>query len=153
MVSYNIKEFTAKSPGRRLAILSRLSMANLSADLKKLGITRGQIGFILCVLQCDGIFQEELSEMLFIDRAATARTLLDLERKGLVVREPDTEDRRKKCIHATPKCHALEKNLLEVLDRNNQAIFRGLDEEQRQSFLDMLDTLIGNLRDAIKESA
>ncbi|WP_027185491.1 MarR family winged helix-turn-helix transcriptional regulator [Desulfovibrio inopinatus] len=153
MSSDNIHDFALKSPGRRLSILGRLSMAYMAGPLKQLGITRGEIGFIISVLQNEGIFQEELSELLFIDRAATTRALYDLERKGLMKREPDADDRRKKRIYSTEKCQTLKPELLGVLDKFNEALFRGLTPNEQKHVLGIMDKLICNLRSAMKEEA
>jgi MarR family transcriptional regulator for hemolysin len=153
MPTNNIQEFFRNSPGRRFAILGRLTMAYISAPLMHLGVSRGQIGFILEVLQHEGICQEELSGLLYIDRAATARVLYELEKEGLVTRKPDARDRRKKRIYPTDKCRALEPGLLAVLQKNNDALFRGLPSDEKKQFLETMDKLIDNLRSAINEEA
>lgn len=130
-------------------MLHRLSMAYLARPLRELGITRGQIGFLLTVLQHEGIVQEEMSNRMCIDRAATARALLAMETAGLVRREEDREDRRRKRVYPTDKARALLPGFMDMLVRQNAALFSGLSREEREQFLGMLDRLVENMRNAV----
>jgi DNA-binding MarR family transcriptional regulator len=150
MEKEQLETFHQRSPGRRLAMLSRLSMAYMAGPLADMGIGRGKIGFLLSVLQFEGIVQEELTNRLCIDRAATARALQALEDQGLVRREEDRKDRRKKRVFSTGKARALQPELMEMLTRHNEALFSGLTRSEQDQFLDMLDRLVDNLRGAVE---
>ena len=153
MSKNDMEQFYRQSPGRRLGMLHRLSMAYMTRPLSELGITKGQIGFLMTVLQSEGIVQEELTHSMFIDRAATARALQSLENAGLIRREEDPEDRRRKRVYPTKKAYALRPGLLDMLARHNQALFAGLSPAEQDQCLDMLDRLVGNLRTAVEEVA
>ena len=146
-----IELFHRRSPGRRLGMLHRLNMAYMTGPLSEMGISNGKIGFLMSVLQFEGIVQEELTNKLCIDRAATARALQAMERQGLVRREEDREDRRKKRVYPTEKARALQPELMGLLERHNEALFAGLSPDEQDQFLDMLDRLVGNLRVAVEE--
>ncbi|KIX14875.1 MarR family winged helix-turn-helix transcriptional regulator [Dethiosulfatarculus sandiegensis] len=148
MKSDHIDKFEQRSPGRRLGMLHRLSMSCMAGPLKELGISRGKVGFLMVLLRFDGIVQEELSNHLCIDRAATARALLDMEQDGLVTRKPDPEDRRKKRVYLTAKSRALHPRLLEILAWHNEVLFTGLSPAEEDQFLNMLDRLVENLKKA-----
>lgn len=147
----NIEKFEQRSPGRRLGMLNRMTMTCLAGPLRELGISRGKIGFLMELLRSDGIDQEELSNSLCIDRAATARALLDMEKDGLITREEDSKDRRKKKVYATAKARALQPRLFKILARHNELIFAGLSTAEEDQFLNMLDRLVENLRKALQE--
>jgi len=127
-------------------MLHRLSLAYMARPLADMGIGRGKIGFLLSVLQFEGIVQEELTRRLYIDRAATARALQALEEQGLVRREEDTKDRRRKRVFSTGKARALQPKIMDMLSRQNKALFAGLTRAEQDQFLGMLDRLADNLR-------
>ena len=131
-------------------MLHRLSMAYMAGPLSEMGISRGKIGFLMSVLQFEGIVQEELTNKLCIDRAATARALQAMEKQGLIRREEDREDRRKKRVYPTEKARALQPVLMGMLDRHNEALFAGLSQDEQDQFLGMLDRLVDNLRGAVE---
>ena len=145
-----IELFHKRSPGRRLGMLHRLSMAYMAGSLGEMGISKGKIGFLMGALQFEGIVQEELTNKLCIDRAATARALQAMEKQGLIRREEDREDRRKKKVYPTEKARALQPVLMGMLDSHNEALFAGLSRAEQDQFLVMLDRLVDNLRSAIE---
>lgn len=140
--------FEQGSPGRRLAMLHRLSMAYLSGPLAEIGVSRGKIGFLLGVLHREGAVQDDLTRSMCIDRAATTRALLDLENKGLIRREEDREDRRCKRVYPTAKARALNDSLVALLADHNEALFAGMDGEEREQLLGLLDRMVENMRAA-----
>ena len=126
-------------------------MAYLSGPLAEIGITRGKIAFLMEVLRQDGVIQEDLTRSLCIDRAATARALQDLEKEGLIRREEDPQDRRRKRVYSTTKTKALQHSLVAILESQQEALFTGLNDNERVQFLGMLDRLVENMRDAVSQ--
>lgn len=140
-----IVKFEQDSPGRKLSILHRLSSVYLAGPLSELGIARGSLPFLMKILRCEGIIQEDLTRSLCIDRAATARALQNLEKEGLVSREEDPQDRRKKRVYPAAKIKDLQENIIDILQAHNEALFAGFDEEEQLQLLDMLDRMTSNM--------
>lgn len=144
------EELARRSPGRKISLLGRLGTAVASEPFAELGLSAAKMPFLMTLLHSDGIVQEELSKLLFVDRAATARTLASLEKDGLVRREVDPNDRRKKRVYVTDKAHLLFPRILPIMDDLNEVLFAGLSREERKQFLVMLDRLIENLQVALQ---
>lgn len=153
MASESIRTFDQGSPGRRLSIIHRLSMAYLSGPLSELGIARGKIPFLMKILSCEGIVQEDLSTYLCIDRSATARALQQLEDEGLVFREEDRLDRRRKKVYPTSRAKLLQGEFVAILKAHNEILFAGFDDEERRMFMDMLNRVVENLQSEINKSS
>jgi len=141
----SIRRFEQKSPLRLVSKLSRLNMNSLAGPIAGIGIARGTLPFIMEVLCAEGIFQEEISRRLGIDRAATARALSQLEAAGLVERFEDREDKRLKRVFPTAKARELSADLMGILGRQRQALFSGFSEQEQAAFLGMLHRMIDNL--------
>ena len=80
---------TSQKPrfGYHFAKLHRLMAAMCKQDLKDLGMQPSQIPFIVELLHCDGpVTQDELSAVLVIDKAATARAMEQLSCPVMVPR-------------------------------------------------------------------
>ncbi|MBI9112760.1 MarR family winged helix-turn-helix transcriptional regulator [Maridesulfovibrio ferrireducens] len=145
MALEQIQKFDQNSPGRRLSIIHRLSMTYLSGPLSQIDIGRGKIPFLMKILCNEGIVQEDLTNYLQIDRAATARALQDLEKKGLVYRKEDREDRRRKLVYPTDKAKSLQTNIIGILKNHNEVLFKDFDEKERLLFMGMLNKMVDNL--------
>lgn len=138
-----------KAPGYRLAVLHRLSAAFLTPRMASLGLRRGWIAVLLELIERPGQPQDALSRSLRVDRAATARTLFELEGQGYVTRREDAADRRQKLVYPTEKTLALADRLTAVLASHNQALFKGFDADRRRQALSILDAMVANLETAL----
>ncbi len=94
----------------------------------------GSCWFLLRVLwQQDGISQRELSERLGVAEPSVVVMLRGLEKKDLVRRERDEEDRRKMRVFLTERAVALKGELMAVAEDVNHTMLRALsgkDEKQ-----------------------
>lgn len=138
-----------KAPGYRLAVLHRLSAAFLSTRNRALGLKRGWIGVLMEVFSQPGQSQDAICRSLRVDRAATARTLFELESQGYVLRREHSADRRQKLVFPTQKTLDLSERLFGVLDRHNQALFKGFDQQRREEALGLLAAMAKNLESAL----
>ncbi|MCP4714323.1 MAG: winged helix-turn-helix transcriptional regulator, partial [Deltaproteobacteria bacterium] len=68
-------------------------------------------------LRQNGQFQQQLADRLYKDKAAITRLVHGLERRGLVRREEDRDDRRQKKIYLTAKGEALMQQLFPIAAR------------------------------------
>ena len=140
-----IRQFEQGSPMRMMSRLNRLHQNNLAGRLAAVGIARGSLLFVMEALCNEGVIQEDISRSLSIDRAATARALQQLEEGGLVVREEDPEDRRRKRVRPTDKAHALSGPIVAILEKQQEILFAGFDEKERALFRDMLGRMTENM--------
>lgn len=141
----------SKAPGYHLGILHRLSLAYLSPRMRSLGLSRGWIALLMETLEQPGQTQDALRRSIKVDRAAAARTLFELERRGYIVRREDARDRRQKLVYPTSKTLALATGLFEVLDKHNEALFKGFDHARREEALSILRAMAANLEEAINQ--
>lgn len=87
--------------GRWFTILNRRSQLFVTQCCKDLNITYSEYVLLIRIYDAEGLSQEELASVLFLDKAVVTRSLTLLEQKGLVRREQDTHDRRVKRIFLT----------------------------------------------------
>ena len=65
----------------------------LNNELEKVDITATELMYLGSLYKKDGITQDELVREYCIDKAATARTIQSMEKKGLVYRKADEVDK------------------------------------------------------------
>lgn len=137
--------FEQGSPIKKISRLHRLNFNSLTKPLAEIGIVRGTLPFIMEVLRHDGIIQQEITQALSIDPAATARALQQLERMEFVRREENKDNRRQKCVYATDRIRRIQGKILEILDDHKKQLFEGFSENEKIDFLNMLDRMINNI--------
>jgi DNA-binding MarR family transcriptional regulator len=97
------------SIGRYISTLYRYGRSQITKRLESLNIG-SNYSILITLYRQDGITQEELSNILNIDKGTTAKATKKLEDEGYVFREIDVNDRRaynvfltQKGLHAIPQ--------------------------------------------------
>jgi DNA-binding MarR family transcriptional regulator len=134
------------SPGYRISLLSRLFGPAVNAYYEAFGITFGQIPFILEILEDPGLTQEQLSELVVVDKAAAARTLAALEVQGLLLRKENPDNRRQKLVYPTEKLNQIQVQIKNSVTEINDQFLEGFDASEKEKVLQVLDQLISNCR-------
>jgi MarR family transcriptional regulator, organic hydroperoxide resistance regulator len=102
----------SESVGYQIRATHRLLQRFLQFKIEPHNITLGMWYFLRALWHEDGLTQRELSNRVGTMEPTTLSAILIMERKGLVRRARDKNDRRKWHIHLTPKGRTLKSKLL-----------------------------------------
>ncbi|NDV26314.1 MarR family winged helix-turn-helix transcriptional regulator [Desulfovibrio sp. JC010] len=127
--------------------MARLHKAILAEKLKDLGITYGQIGFIMQATRYPGRSQDELSTVLSIDKAATARAVAKLIKEGFLYRKENPDNKRQKLVYPTGKALAVKEDLHRELMDSNRSMLSGLTKEEAEKFIELMVKVIDTSRE------
>ena len=131
--------------GYHFAKLHRLMVSLCKQNIKALGIQPSQMPFIAELFHCKGpITQDELSTALVIDKAATARALDQLEKKGFVTRIVNPENRRQKLVTITEKTHDIQDRFYSSLQIASDVFTRDFSREDMETVLRLMNRMISN---------
>ncbi len=81
------------------------SIANI--EFREHALAKGQYIYLVRIAENPGLIQEQLSEMVAVDRSTVARSVQKLEQNGFVRREVSDDNRKNKCLYATEKGHEI----------------------------------------------
>ncbi len=98
------------------------------------GKKRGQEGVLSVIAGHPGITQKELADALGIQPASVSELLMKLERKGLVIREKDDQDRRSIKVQLTEEGQSILAEPKEEISDPFRALSAG-EQEQLRSLL------------------
>lgn len=102
----------------------------------KLNMTEGAL--LTTIRRFGPLTQRELSELLFIGRAAAGQFVDRLEARGLVQRDADPVDRRVWMISTTPEGTALSVKAFDIYFRTARDLTKGLSAADRNRLAEML---------------
>lgn len=138
-------EKTSKEPiGKYISQIYRKGGAHLSKELSIYGIGQGQLMFLTQLYKKDGINQEELTEILKIDKGTTARAIKKLEEVNFVIRERDEFDRRAYKIYLTDKAKKIKTIIFDVLRDYDERLVSSLTEDEKEIFTKILKQICIN---------
>ena len=132
----------------KLAILMKKRM---SQELSSETVCGYQLGLLTVIAKSEASNQLTLGEEMGIDKATMVKLIDQLEKEGIVAREPHPTDRRQKLIRLTKKgqdslarlkrlAASLEHELMDTLSAADQAVLR-------RAIPELLETLM-NLKEA-----
>jgi DNA-binding MarR family transcriptional regulator len=122
----------------------RLELA-LARALAPFDVTPQQWALLNRLWEQDGLTQRELADRTFKDPPNTTRMLDKLERKGLVARRPDPDDRRVALIYLTERGRRLKADLIPLARGILARATQGIGEADLAVALGVLDRVADNL--------
>lgn len=91
------------------------------------------------------ISQQELADLLKVDKAAMTRIVRDLEKKGVIVRHENPYDGRSYWLALTRKGERTVQDALEAIEDLYTEVFMGFSKEEEEQFMEMLKRIYRNL--------
>ena len=136
-----------KQAGTYISVLMRQLNLFFSHELSEVEVTASELMYLAQLYAQDGLIQDEMSNKIFVDRAATTRTLQAMEKKGLVRREQDENNHRAKRVYLTEKARELEPRIRELQTRWVDFITQDLTQEESDTFARQLRMLAQRARE------
>ncbi|MEG1001904.1 MarR family winged helix-turn-helix transcriptional regulator [Clostridium sp.] len=96
-----MRRFKTESISRYINQLYRQGVSFLGKEYKEYNIGAGQYQFLLYLYMKEGITHDELTEKIGVDKAATTRAIVKLEKSGYIKKVQDLNDKRKYYIFLT----------------------------------------------------
>ncbi|MFD0674546.1 MarR family winged helix-turn-helix transcriptional regulator [Cohnella sp. GCM10027633] len=122
------------SIGYIIANADRKLSSNLAQLFQPYGVTSEQWAVLYALHANDGVNQKELARLTDKDPANVTRILDQLERKGLVARMANPNDRRSYTMRITRKGMDVARQLLPIEQRFVAEIVSGISEEELEVF-------------------
>lgn len=131
--------------GKYISQIYRKGRIFIGKGLEEYNIGQGQFMFLLELYIEDGRNQEDLAEVLKIDKGTTARAIKKLEENGFIRREKDEKDKRFNQVYLTQKGKDIKDNIFFVLDQWDKKMSEQLNEEEREQMIKLLSKVCSNI--------
>ncbi len=118
---------------------------NLAKALKPYNVTTEQWALLIRLWRRDGVTQKELSERSLKDQPTTARILDKLEKRALVYRRANPEDRRAFQVFLTEEGRNLRTALTASAQHSLEESLQGLTEDERVQLKKLLNKIIATV--------
>ncbi|HEX6676170.1 MAG TPA: MarR family transcriptional regulator [Actinomycetes bacterium] len=109
------------------------------------GVRNGQQFILMALWHEDGLTPGEIARRLGLATPTVTKAATRMEAAGLVVRRPHPSDARLVRIHLTDRGRNLQKVLDDEMRRLSERALASLSEQERASFVRLLDQLHRNL--------
>ena len=133
--------------------VSRLRRNTFDHFMKPLGITRSQWWVIAHLSRKDGMMQTELATLLDIGKVTLGGLVDRLDEAGWIERRQDVADRRAKRVYLTAKSIEVLREMRGVERMLNRSVLRGLNNEERDTLVELLTRVKANLVTVVADNA
>lgn len=134
----NLMKQNCEYIGRYISQMYRKGSSFVSKELNDLEIGSGQVMFLLELYRKDGRNQEELSDILNIDKGTTARAIKKLESNNFLIRVKDENDKRAYKVYLTQKSKDLEEEVYAVMMNWEDIISSKLTKDETRTMILLL---------------
>ena len=130
-------------PGFLIRRAQQIAVALFLEETGPRGITNTQYGILLVLKNRPGIDQISVAKLLGLDRSTTGMVLGKLESAGLIGRNVEKDDRRRRTLALTPAGEQMLVQLVEPARRAQSRVLSAFNQEERTVFLGLLDKFVG----------
>lgn len=103
---------------------------SLNVKLSDYDITPSQYAVLRCLWEKEDMTPKQISERLFLENSTISGVLDRMQKKGLVERLVNPEDRREIRVTVTEKGKELEQPIQEIIEEVNHTVLKGFSEEE-----------------------
>ena len=136
---------SCQSVGKYISIIHRTGSSFLSKEFSKFNIGSGQYMYLIHLYKNDGLSQEELTEILNIDKGTTAKSIKKLENEGFVMRVKDKNDKRINRVYLTPKALEIKDEFLSSINAWENTLTLNLSYAEKEQALTLLKKITYNI--------
>lgn len=126
---------------RQITKIARDVSRYTQKKLKTYGIGPSELDVLHVVRKNDGVTQKFICDKCGFDKAAVARIIVSLEKKQLVTRKDNPNDKRSSLIFSTNKDNALKDTKSQIEAYYYSWLFNDLDKKEKENFLNTLNKL------------
>jgi DNA-binding MarR family transcriptional regulator len=130
---------------RRIGFLlarGHIDCVAMAGEVLEPGLTGKHFGCMATIANEGPLSQQTLGDRLRVDRTTIVALVDELERRGLVARRRNPEDRRAYALEATGEGRRWVKRTSAALARAESALLEGLEPDEREELIRLLQKLI-----------
>lgn len=114
----------------------------MKKELEQYDLTPIQYGVLKCIWQLDMHAPKDIADYLGIENSTISGILDRMEKKGLLERKIDRDDRRFIYVDLTKTSKALEEGVNKTVEEVNHTVLRDFSPEEAEQLRSMLRKLI-----------
>jgi DNA-binding MarR family transcriptional regulator len=138
----------ARELGRAISEMRTFMRQNLQVKIREhnVDISFELLEILGILFRKDGVNQQEIADVIVKDKSSMTYLIDNLEKRGMVERREDQNDRRSKLIYLTENGRALEKELNPWIHEMYEKATMGMEMNDLQVALSQIRKMNENLR-------
>lgn len=115
---------------REIGMIARALDSISNIEFKEIDLTKGQYLYLVRICENPGIIQEQLIELIKVDRSTATRAIQKLELNGFIHKKDDPENKKIKRLFPTDKGKTAYPFIIRENEHSNLVALEGFSEEE-----------------------
>lgn len=124
-----------------LTIAQHEVFLTFSESLSNFGITPGQYGVLACLWKNDTLTPKEIATILRVENSTISGVLDRMQKRGLIDRVLNPDNRRSIRVKATKEGLALKKPVQKKIEELNEQVLRNFTPKERTQIISYLNRI------------
>jgi DNA-binding MarR family transcriptional regulator len=130
---------------REIGMIARALDSISNIEFKEIELTKGQYLYLVRVCENPGIIQENLAEMIKVDRTTAARAIQKLELNGFLEKRDDSQNKKIKRLFPTEKGKSVFPFIQREHQHSNAVALAGLSPSEAETIYLLLQRVRKNI--------
>ena len=130
---------------REIGMIARALDSISNIEFKEFDLTKGQYLYLVRICENPGIIQEQLVEMIKVDRSTATRAIQKLEINGFIEKKVDPHNKKIKRLLPTEKGKKVYPYIKKENDYSNLVALDGFSEKESKITFDLLKRIRKNV--------
>ena len=130
---------------REIGMIARALDSISNIEFKEFDLTKGQYLYLVRICEKPGIIQEQLVEMIKVDRSTATRAIQKMEINGFIEKKQDPNNQKIKKLFPTEKGKTVYPFIKKENDYSNLVALEGFSEKEEETTFDLLQRIRKNV--------
>lgn len=130
---------------REIGMIARALDSISNIEFKELDLTKGQYLYLVRICENPGIIQEQLLELIKVDRSTATRAIQKLELNGFIEKKNDPANKKIKRLFPTEKGQEAYPFIKRENDYSNRVALEGMTEQEAKLAASLLQRIRKNV--------
>ncbi|MGE6487125.1 MarR family winged helix-turn-helix transcriptional regulator [Paenisporosarcina sp. NPDC076898] len=130
---------------REIGMIARALDSISNIEFKEFDLTKGQYLYLVRICENPGIIQEQLVEMIKVDRSTATRAIQKLELNCFIEKKEDPHNKKIKRLFPTEKGNTVYPFIKRENDYSNLVALDGFSEKESKITFDLLQRIRKNV--------
>ncbi|MBX0314108.1 MarR family winged helix-turn-helix transcriptional regulator [Planococcus glaciei] len=130
---------------REIGMIARALDSISNIEFKEFDLTKGQYLYLVRICENPGIIQEQLIDLIKVDRSTATRAIQKMEANGFIEKKDDPGNKKIKKLFPTDKGNAVYPFIKRENDHSNKVALDGFSELEEEMAFELLQRIRKNI--------
>jgi DNA-binding MarR family transcriptional regulator len=130
---------------REIGMIARALDSISNIEFKEFDLTKGQYLYLVRICENPGIIQEQLIDLIKVDRSTATRAIQKMEANGFIEKKDDPGNKKIKKLFPTDKGNAVYPFIKRENDHSNKVALDGFSELEEEMAFELQQRIRKNI--------